>query len=212
MQFNPDIVISILNSFNNDLRQHSYNVCYLSVLIAEHVGYSQNQIATLAIGALLHDIGKSCIDEALLNKPGSLTKKEFAIIKSHTVLGAKMIENFEESKVYLPIILYHHERWDGGGYEGLAQHKIPELARIVTIADAFDAMTSYRPYQQPKTLMQALKELNKNKGTQFAPYLVEAFESCILKSIKNPCNFKKLYKYLNDQIINQKCKLKEVTS
>lgn len=186
MRFDIELVSTILSGFPRDLQKHSLNVCYLAMKTAEYAGYSCQQIKTLTLGALLHDIGKSCIDENILNKPGKLTDKEFSIVQQHTVLGAKMIDQFKECDSFLPIILYHHERWDGRGYEGLSGRDIPKLACIVTIADAFDAMTSPRPYQKPKSLTDALKELNKNKGYQFDPDLVEIFESCILGLIKKP--------------------------
>lgn len=186
MQFDLNFVKTIIAGFPHDLRRHSCNVCYLAVRLAEYTGCTYEQLKTLTVGALLHDIGKSCIDENILNKPGKLSDYEFSIVKQHTVWGAKMLDQFKESQEILPIILYHHERWDGKGYEGLCGQEIPELASIVTIADAFDAMTSSRPYQKPKTLTDALKELNNNKGTQFSPELVEKFELCILELAKRP--------------------------
>lgn len=201
MHFNPELVKTILKGFSEDLLEHSRNVCYLSIKLAEYLGHTSEQIKTLAIGALLHDIGKSCIDEGILNKPGRLTEKEFAVIKQHTVLGAKMISHFKNARRYLPIILYHHERWDGKGYEGLSGEEIPELARIVTITDAFDAMTSSRPYQETRTLTGALQELNANKGTQLAPYLVEAFETFILDFLKNRYNVRNFGEYLDIDIL-----------
>lgn len=198
MHSSPEPVNTILRGFPEALRNHSYNVCYFSLMTAWHAGYSLEKIKTLAIGALLHDIGKTCINNSILDKPEKLTEKELLIVKRHTVFGAEKIKQLENSDDYLPIILYHHERWDGNGYEGLAGNEIPELASIVTIADAFDAMTSTRPYQKPKTITNALKELNINKGTQFSPDLVETFESCILRLFKD-CQYKqKFEKYLKN--------------
>lgn len=186
LKLNIDLIKTILAGFPYDLRKHSLNVCYLSQKLANYIGCTDKQKRTLIIGALLHDMGKICIDESILNKPGKLTFNEFLIVKQHTILGVKMLEYFTESHEILPIILYHHERWDGKGYEGLAGRNIPKLARIVTLADAFDAMTCSRPYQKPKTLTDALKELNIKKGIQFESRLVELFEACILDSIKKP--------------------------
>ncbi len=185
MHFDLQLAKIILNSLSEDLKRHSLNVCYFSLKTAQYAGYDLNRIKVLAVGALIHDIGKSCIDEKILNKPGKLTENEFEIVKQHTVMGAKMIEQIDNSNIYLPIILYHHERWDGNGYEGLSGKEIPDLASIVSITDAFDAMTSPRPYQSPKTLTAALKELKMNKGIQFNPDLVDAFESCMLELIKS---------------------------
>ncbi len=174
----------ILSGFSDDLYTHSCNVCSISIKIAQHAGLSQQKLKTLGYGALLHDIGKSCINKRTLNKPDRLTDSEFRLIKTHTILGKKMLEHIEGVGEYLPLILYHHERWDGTGYEGLSGDGIPELASIITIADSFDAMTAPRPYQKRKTMFEALTELNLNKGTQFAPQFVEAFEDYIIKHLK----------------------------
>ncbi len=184
MNLNIETVNAILLEFSQDLKMHSLNVCYLAKKMAEYAGYTHQEVRTITLGALLHDIGKSCIDEKILNKSTELSDKEFLIIKQHTVLGAKIISSFEKCDNLLPIILYHHERWDGNGYEGLSGNEIPRLARIVAIADAFDAMTGPRPYQKLKTLNDALLELNRNKCFQFAPDLVPIFELCILDLIK----------------------------
>lgn len=198
----PEPVNNILRRFPENLRSHSYNVCYFSLMTAWHAGYSPEEAKTLAIGALLHDIGKTCISSSILDKPEKLTEREFLIVRKHTVFGAEKIKQIDNSNDYLPIILYHHERWDGNGYEGLSGDKIPELASIVTIADAFDAMTSTRPYQKPKTITNALKELNVNKGTQFSPNLVEIFESGILILVKDIRYQHKFKKYLKNILNN----------
>lgn len=179
-----ELVGIILSGFSDDLYTHSCNVCSISIKIARHAGLAQQEIETLGYGALLHDIGKSCIDERIINKPGKLTAHEFELIKSHTILGKSMIEHIEGVEKYLPLIQYHHERWDGNGYEGLSGDEIPVLASIITIADAFDAMTSPRPYQEKKTMFEALNELIMNKGTQFAPRFVETFEDYIIRHLK----------------------------
>lgn len=184
MKLDSELAKNIVDIFPGELRAHSYNVSYLSVRLAEYIGYNNERIQALAIGALLHDIGKTKIQEKLLNKSGRLTEEEFAIVKKHTVLGSELIKSFNSYQSILPIILYHHERWDGAGYERLNGNEIPEPAQIVTIADAFDAMTTSRPYQKTKTLFETLHELNKNKGLQFSPELVEQFETCIIKLIK----------------------------
>jgi len=184
LDFDLKLARSVVEEFPQDLRDHSYNVCNIAVELAKYAGCGAEQVRILATGALIHDIGKCCISKDILNKPGRLTEDEFNQVKQHTILGIKMIKQFKESHKYEPIILYHHERWDGRGYFGLLKHEIPELARIVTIADAFDAMTSFRPYQNPKTLTGALEELNVNKGTQFEPGLVKMFEDYILNLLK----------------------------
>lgn len=185
MLFNSQLLKTILEGFSKSLCAHSCNVCYLSIKVAEQAGFDKQQIRTLAVGALLHDIGKSCIDEGIINKPGKLTQEEFSVVRQHTSLGATIINNFENCNDYLPIILYHHERWDGNGYYGLQGENIPELAGIVSVADAFDAMTSPRPYQKIKTITEALRELQNHKGLQFSPHLVDVFEISVLNIIKD---------------------------
>jgi putative nucleotidyltransferase with HDIG domain len=184
MKIDIELAKNIVDIFPTNLREHSFNVSYLSARLAEHMGYNYKKIQTLTIGGLLHDIGKTKIQEDLLNKPGRLTNEEFAIIKKHTVIGTELIKNFDGYQGIMPIILYHHERWDGTGYQCLHGNEIPELAQIVTIADAFDAMTTSRPYQKTKTLFEALNELNKNKGLQFSPDIIEKFEMCIINLTK----------------------------
>jgi len=184
MRIDIELAKSIVDIFPGDLRDHSYNVCFLSIRLAEYIGYKNERLQNLAIGALLHDIGKTEIDQRILNKPDRLTKEEFAIVKKHTVIGSDLIKSFKGNQSILPVVRYHHERWDGTGYEHLKENEIPEPAQIVTIADAFDAMTTNRPYQKIKTLAETLQELSKNKGQQFSPTLVEKFERLIIERAK----------------------------
>ncbi|MCL4439997.1 MAG: HD-GYP domain-containing protein [Firmicutes bacterium] len=184
MRLNLELAKNIVDIFPGDLRDHSYNVYFLSVRLAEYVGYKSESLQNLAIGALLHDIGKTEIDQKIINKPGKLTEEEFAIVKKHTVIGSDLVKSFKGNQNVLPVVLYHHERWDGTGYERLKENEIPESAQIVTIADAFDAMTTNRPYQKIKTLAETLQELSKNKGLQFSPTLVEKFEELIIEHTK----------------------------
>jgi len=145
-------------------------------------------------GALLHDIGKIGIPERILGKNGKLTNEEYEIIKSHPILGHNMIKHigdFDKNGV-LDIILYHHERYDGKGYpKGLKGDQIPLFARIVGIADTFDAMTTKRVYRDAFDIEEALNEIRKNKGTQFDSEIVDIFLS-IFDS--NNDTFKKLPK------------------
>lgn len=131
-------------------------------------------------GALLHDIGKIGIPEHILGKSGKLTDEEYEIIKSHPTLGHNMIkhiEHFHKNGV-LDIVLYHHERYDGKGYPtGLKGDQIPLFARIVGIADTFDAMTTKRVYRDEFDIEYALNEIRKNRGTQFDPEIANVFLS-----------------------------------
>jgi putative nucleotidyltransferase with HDIG domain len=184
MDLNLKHAKALVAKLPTDLRTHSYNVCSIAVTIAKYSGLSADQMRDLQIGALIHDIGKTQVAGDLLNKPGRLTKEEYHLVKQHTVLGANMIRGYQNSDRFREIILYHHEHWNGNGYFGLAEFQIPKLARIVTIADAFDAMTSYRAYQRPKNLTDALRELNNNKGTQFDPKFVKLLEDYLMNVLK----------------------------
>jgi HD-GYP domain-containing protein (c-di-GMP phosphodiesterase class II) len=125
---------------------------------------------------LLHDIGKVGISDKILNKPDTLTKEEWRLIKSHPHLGATIASHVQKLSPFIPGILYHHERYDGTGYpEGLAGDAIPLEARILAIADAFAAMTSTRHYSNALPFDEAVEEIKRGTGTQFDPNLVEVF-------------------------------------
>ncbi|MCP8615363.1 HD-GYP domain-containing protein [Salirhabdus salicampi] len=163
---------------------HSKNVAQYSVLIAKKLRLTDELCKVIHIGGLLHDIGKIGIPEYVLNKTGKLSKEEYEIIKRHPTLGYEMIkhiDSFNESGV-LDIILYHHERFDGKGYpKGLKGTEIPLTARIVAIADAFDAMSSQRIYRDELKIDDILSELISNKGKQFDSDLVDTFIDLIEK-------------------------------
>lgn len=155
---------------------HTARVTEYSYLLAQHLDLPPEELHYIRIGTPLHDIGKIGIDDAILRKPGKLTAAEFEIMKSHTTKGAKIVEQIGDLAPVIPIVRSHHERWDGGGYpDGLAGEEIPHLARIVAIADAFDAMTSDRPYRQGMPADQAFAEVEKMKGRQFDPQMANAF-------------------------------------
>ena len=127
-------------------------------------------------GFLLHDIGKICVPEAILGKEGPLTEEEWVIMRTHALTGAQIISSVGALARAAPIIESHHERWDGSGYpRGLCREEIPMGARIFAIADAFDAMTSDRPYRQAMSLDSALAQVKMGAGTQFDPDLAQAF-------------------------------------
>ncbi len=155
---------------------HSDRVAYYSKLIGEKLGLSEEELNTLYEGALFHDIGKIGIPDAILKKPGSLTDDEYHDIQNHPSIGAHIIMPAKIFSDLIPIVLHHHERYDGRGYPAkLKGDDIPYLARIVSVADAFDAMTSDRSYRPRFTLIKALDELEKGKGTQFDANMVDAF-------------------------------------
>lgn len=167
-----------LDSRDSYTWHHSENVSKYSLMIAEKMNLPKNICDNIRVGALLHDIGKIGIPEDILTKPGKLTDEEYNLIKNHTKIGYNMIKhvsNFHENGV-LDIILYHHERYDGKGYpKGLKGNEIPLVARIVAIADTYDAMISKRIYRNEFDLKYTLSEIRKNKETQFDPEIADVF-------------------------------------
>ncbi|NQT57805.1 MAG: response regulator [Bacteroidetes bacterium] len=155
---------------------HCNRVCELALLIGKKISLSESDLTILEGGCLLHDIGKIGIPENILNKPGKLTYSEYSLIKSHPETGEKILKHIDMFTPYTPIVRNHHERFDGTGYpDGLSGDRIPLLVRIVTLADAFDAMTSDRSYRKSLSLDNALLEIVQNKNKQFDPELVEVF-------------------------------------
>lgn len=133
-------------------------------------------------GALLHDLGKIGVPDSVLRKPSSLNKKEWEAMQQHPLLAGLMVSKVGFLEGAMPILLYHHERYDGSGYPfGLAGDKIPLEARIFAVVDAYDAMTSERPYREAMSPQEALKEIRAQAGVQFDPQVVEAFEAAVTR-------------------------------
>lgn len=176
--------------------QHSVRVSEYSVLIAERLGYNEEQRETLRKTALLHDIGKIGIPDRVLNKPSRLDDEEYEIMKSHVVKGAEILKKFTLIDNVQEGALYHHERYDGKGYvHGLKGEEIPLNARIIGIADAFDAMTANRVYRKKLDFDFVLGELKKGRGTQFDPKLVDIMLSLIEEGV---IDVSKLYEQPKD--------------
>jgi putative nucleotidyltransferase with HDIG domain len=156
-------------------RGHSQRVAELSVEIGREMGLREPELKALAWGALLHDVGKIGVPEAVLRKAGRLSPDESALMRAHADIGAAIVGGAEFLRDALPCVRSHHERWDGGGYpDGLAGEDIPRLARIVNAADTFDACTSERPYQAAMTAQTALEILARLRGTQIDPRVHDA--------------------------------------
>jgi len=159
-------------------QKHSQRVTQLSIKIAEKLGCSQDEIDTIKFAGILHDIGKISISDSILLKKGKLTKEETRVVQKHPVVGEKILEPLSLPPEEKAIVRYHHERWDGKGYpDGLAGNEIPLLARIIAVADAYDAMTSDRPYRLAKDNGKAVGELIRCSGTQFDKDVVDAFKT-----------------------------------
>ncbi|MBI5417702.1 GAF domain-containing protein [Candidatus Poribacteria bacterium] len=172
-------------------RGHSDRVIKYALDIGKSMGLSERQLEKIRYAGALHDIGKIGISELIINKERYLTKEEYAIIQKHPVIGASIIEPIEFLHPIQPIIRHHHEHFDGNGYpDGLAGDNILYEARILAVADAYDAMTSDRPYRQALSVTDALFELKKHAGTQFDPKIVGIFEDVLLrrKNEKNISN------------------------
>ncbi len=157
-------------------RGHSDRVSAFSVLIGEKVNLSEQELQTLRIGGLFHDIGKIGVPDLIIQKEGKLTDEEYAEIKKHPSIGVHILSNASIFKDIIPIVEHHHERYDGTGYpSGLKGEDIPYFARIAAIADSFDAMTSKRSYRDSLPLDVVKNEFKKNRGTQFDPELDDLF-------------------------------------
>jgi HD-GYP domain-containing protein (c-di-GMP phosphodiesterase class II) len=160
---------------------HSRRVSEYACLIAGLLG---EELEDIRIGAILHDFGKVGIPDAVLQKPGRLSAEEFAILKQHPVIGRRILEGVAGFQAYLPVVELHHENWDGTGYpSGLRGEQVPLFARIVHVADAYDAMTSDRPYRRGLSHEQAVAELIKFAGSQFDPTIVSVFVKADLPGI-----------------------------
>jgi HD-GYP domain-containing protein (c-di-GMP phosphodiesterase class II)/pSer/pThr/pTyr-binding forkhead associated (FHA) protein len=157
---------------------HTQRVSAYSILLAEQLNMSESDVELIRIGTPLHDIGKIGIDDAILRKPDRLTPEEFEQMKLHTVKGDEIIQTIPDLAPIRPIIRSHHERWDGKGYpDGLGGEAISPLARVVALADAFDAMTSDRSYRKGMPPAEAFAEIKKMTGIQFDPVFAAAFLS-----------------------------------
>jgi HD-GYP domain-containing protein (c-di-GMP phosphodiesterase class II) len=155
---------------------HTARVSSYALLLAKHLNLPPSDLHLIRIGTPLHDIGKIGIDDAILRKPGRLTPEEFKVMQTHTVKGAAILGTLPDLAPVVPIARSHHERWDGQGYpDALAGEQIHRLARIVAVADAFDAMTSDRPYRRGMAPEVAFAEVQKQSGRQFDPECAAAF-------------------------------------
>lgn len=156
-------------------RGHSERVTRFSAEIARIMELPEDDVERIRIGALIHDIGKITIDPALLNKPTALTEAEYDIMKTHTTRGYELLKDIPQLKDITPGMRYHHERLDGKGYpDGLKGDEIPMIARIITVADCFDAMTTIRPYQDPSPTEYVLANIRSAAGVKYDEDVVEA--------------------------------------
>lgn len=172
LSYTNDSALCRLFLSRHDIIQHSVRTGEITLALGRELGLSNTDLFELLLTACLHDVGKAAVPHFILDKPGPLTSNEWAQIKLHPILGHSLIQAVPAFCSVAPGILYHHERWDGKGYpHGVRATDIPVAARIISIADAFDAMTTCRPYRQPLSAEQAISELIKEAGKQFDPDL-----------------------------------------
>jgi putative two-component system response regulator len=189
VEFGISTVLSILERVvavaesrgEREPRDHRSLVARVSTLIGLAMGQPTEWVVTLRRAAPLHDLGMIATPDALLQKPGELTREEFDVVKRHTTIGAQILEGCRSPVLRLAheVALTHHERWDGTGYAGLAGEAIPLAGRIVAVADTFDALTHERPYKRASSVGEATLEIFRGAGTQFDPRVVDAFLSVI---------------------------------
>ena len=182
-----DIVQSFITAleFHDEYTKgHSELVAMFAVKIGETLGLDKTQLENLYWAALMHDIGKIIIPINILNKTGKLSDSEFDLIKKHPKIGFEIISKSETLKKIAKYVLFHHERWDGMGYPNkLKGNEIPLLSQIISVADSWHAMTSERPYKDKLNKEEAIKELIRNRGTQFSPNIVDTFIKILEKNI-----------------------------
>jgi putative nucleotidyltransferase with HDIG domain len=165
-------------------RGHSGRVAKYSTIIGHGLGMNAEDLDRLRIAALLHDVGKIGVEDRVLKKPGQLTDEEFAIMKQHTIKGANIMRPVAQLKDVLPGIELHHERMDGKGYPyGLPGEQIPQMARIIAVADTLDAITTNRPYQSAMDLDFALERIRSLAISRFDPEVVSALENAVKSGI-----------------------------
>ena len=177
VRMSNETILSIANAVEaRDKRtgRHSFRVAVYSMLIAAELGFDDEELENIRQIGLLHDIGKIGVPDSILNKPDKLTPKEYAIMKTHVDMGGEILKDFTSIKNVADGAKYHHERYDGKGYNtGLKGEEIPLTARIIGLADAFDAMTSKRVYRPAMKMEKVIQELKEGSGSQFDPHLVE---------------------------------------
>jgi len=168
-------LMSALDARDQETEGHSTRVSRLTCLLGEELGLNGHQLRSLERGALIHDIGKIGITDSILHKPGKLTEEEWRIMRIHPDIGARIVEGIPFLQETLPVIRYHHERWDGSGYPvGLKGKDIPIQARIFAVADVFDALTSNRSYRKKSSAEDAIQYLTDQSGALFDPSIVQA--------------------------------------
>ena len=182
-----EMLVSISDTREHAIRGHSGRVSRWARALAELRGLSEEEVNHIAVAGLLHDIGKIGVPDSILGKPGKLSDEERLLMMAHAALGAAIVEHAGPLATIAPMVRHHHERWDGGGYpEGLRAEAIPLGARIVTLADTLDSMTTDRPYRAATTIEEALREIARCAGSQFDPSLAALVGELVGKASPPP--------------------------
>ena len=175
-----EVLVRALVERNRELGQHNDDVAKLVVAVSRELGLDQAEIVAARRAAELHDVGKLAIPDAILSKPGALDEQEWEFMRQHTIVGERIVASATSLSDVAPIVRSSHERWDGGGYpDGVLGEAIPLGARIIAVCDAYDAMTTARPYRKAMSEADAMAELRRCAGHQFDPSVVAAFERVI---------------------------------
>jgi len=170
------MLANVIEARDPTTRGHVERVQHLALELGQGLGWRAEALVVLEFGALLHDIGKILVPRSILNKPGRLEPAEWDVLKRHPEDGAQMLAEVDHLRGAVPYVLHHHERWDGSGYpRGLAGAAIPVEGRLLAVVDAYDAMTSRRPYHAPISSEAAVAEIMQRRGQQFDPDIAETF-------------------------------------
>ncbi len=170
------MLANTIEARDRDTRGHVERVQRYALALACALHWDEEALAVLEFGALLHDMGKVLVPRAILNKPGRLTPPEWEVLRRHPEEGARMLVGVDHLRGAIPYVLHHHEHWDGSGYpHGLARTAIPVEGRLLAVVDAFDAMTSARPYRVACSRAEAILEIRRQSGIQFDPAIVAVF-------------------------------------
>jgi putative nucleotidyltransferase with HDIG domain len=189
-------LVSVVEAKDEYTESHSVRVAKYASFIASEMNYTKDFVEDIWVAGVLHDIGKIGISDSILNKVALLTEEEYDVIKQHPEIAYRIVSGIGLGENILKAIKYHHERFDGEGYpDGIKGEEIPIMAAIISVADAFDAITSNRPYRKLRSMREGINEIVANRGTQFNPNVVHTLERMFL--IKQEI-FKKIY---NDEEI-----------
>jgi putative nucleotidyltransferase with HDIG domain len=184
-----DALVTAIDNKDHYTRRHSEDVTHWASLMVRELGYSTETQRAVRICGLLHDVGKIAVPDAILRKPGRLNDDEFQIMQQHPVFGALIVKDVPNLNEVLGGIRHHHERYDGKGYpDRLVAEDIPMMGRLLAVPDCFSAMTTDRPYRKALTWSEALTEIERGKGTQFDPVMVDAFLEVIARIVADSSN------------------------